>query len=310
MHQAVPEIHDLDDVMIYGILSGAKTESVSRLSLEIVSALSAMAKDTTGADYRHGINIGRKLFRMASAPKHYSWYGEAIPDLVSFMEKSGYDAVTYKMLPFSVSVKVHQRAHDMGFKAHTFEAGLISGFLTAAQGQLVHVSETKCASDGAEYCDFVTSEATPSSSQSVSSDKVYGTLQKELSGDPSMKREYYALATSGMSDALVGALRASAFAAGSEIGRRIAAEHGGRGATTESVLRVIRTAYPGAISVKRVSPTNVRVSFDKMSSRKGVVELMRSFVEGIVSAALGVENFGGAISATKDNSYSMTVRIK
>lgn len=306
--QAGPAIRDLDDAMLYSILTGSQTRSVSRLSLELVSAISAMASNTLDLDYKHGIRIGRKLFNMVSSAKQYSWYGEAIPDLVNFMEKAGYGAVTYKIFPFSISVRVHQDSHNISTKAHTFEAGMISGFLTAAKGQLVNVNESMCASDGADYCDFVTSDSRLIEPRTASSEMVYRALQEAQAVPPELKREYYALATSGVSGEHINALGDAAFSMGAEIGHRIARRESG--SPTESVLKVIKAAYPCAVSVKRISPTNVKVSFDQMSSRKGVVELMRRFVEGVLSSALGVEVFKDSISAAKGNSYSMTVKIK
>ena len=308
--QISPVLRDLDDIMIYGILTGSKTGSVSRLSLDMVSAISSTSDSILNLDYKHGVNVGRKLFNMVGAGKRYSWYGEAIPDLTSFIEKAGYGAVTYRLFPFSVSIKIHQRSHNIGAKTHTFEAGMISGFLTAAKGQLVHVNEGECSSNGCEYCDFVTSESRVPEAGGLKAESVYGALKKDAHEHPSLKREYYSLATSGISGEHIEALGNRAFELGSRIGGRIAAEHAGSEDAAVQVMKVIRVAYPGAVSVKRVSPTNVRVSFDQLSSRKGAVELMRRFVEGAVSAAFGVDGFNSSINTAKDNSYSMTVRIK
>ncbi len=299
----------MDDLMIHNIMSGASSGNVNRLSMELVSALVSLSDETVDLDYKHGISIGRKLFRMMSYGKSYSWYGESVPDLMSFMEAAGYGTITYKMLPFSTSIKIHQSPHDVGAKLHTFESGLMSGFLTAAKGQLVHVNEEKCASNGSEHCDFVTSDSKANSEQHMSAESMYAALQNSPAAQQSISREYYALATSGISQEHIARLGDRAFGLGSAIGSMIAAERKGPD-VAKSVIDVIRTAYPGAVSVKRVSPSNVRVSFDLLSSRKGVIELMRRFIDGVVSAAFGVERSDEGISAAKDNSYSMTVRIK
>jgi predicted hydrocarbon binding protein len=44
----------------------------------------------------------------------------------------------------------------MGCNIHSFDAGVMAGFLGAARGDFVRVTETSCCNNGGECCRFTT----------------------------------------------------------------------------------------------------------------------------------------------------------
>lgn len=124
--------------------------------------LLSLTKSTKTLGYSFGVEAGKELYKIVSQSKNYYWYEESIPELISFLEKATGDPVSYQFVHNGLRIRLHSKnAPDLGTNIHSFEAGIMSGFVTVASHQPVKMCETACTSNGSDYCEFLSVEEEP-----------------------------------------------------------------------------------------------------------------------------------------------------
>ncbi len=104
--------------------------------------------------YRSGFRLGKLYYSQAvsSRPK---WYEDSIPELAKFFQKLGYAAKYGISRHGSPTITLKSNSSiKLGFNVHSFEAGIISGFLSSARNSYMAMHESECACNGAEECVF------------------------------------------------------------------------------------------------------------------------------------------------------------
>ena len=123
----------------------------------LAAAVSSLTSSLKKISYNYGLSVGRAVYRLFEGRRHYRWYGDSIQDIILFFEKIGYNYILYKILTDSVEVSVHRKSRaNLGCNIHSFDAGMLAGFLGAARGEFVRVTEVSCCNNGAESCRFTT----------------------------------------------------------------------------------------------------------------------------------------------------------
>ncbi len=136
--------------------------------------------------YRSGFRLGKLYYSQAvsSRPK---WYEDSIPELAKFFQKLGY-AAKYKISKYGspvVTLKSNPSI-KLGFNAHSFEAGIISGFLSSARNSYIAMHESECACNGAEECVFETGQKGASA---IDKNALMRNFAKHLAASHIKKRE-------------------------------------------------------------------------------------------------------------------------
>jgi predicted hydrocarbon binding protein len=126
-------------------------------AVTLSAAMSSLTTSLKRLSYNYGMTVGRSVYRLFDERRHYHWYGDSIQDLVLFFEKLGYSYILYKILTDNVEIVIHRKGRtDLGCNIHSFDAGVMAGFLGAARGDFIRVSERECCNNGAEACRFTT----------------------------------------------------------------------------------------------------------------------------------------------------------
>ena len=158
--QAVYQVYEeinYESAMAKNVLDqSAPLESEDAVAL--AAGLSSLTSSLKRLSYNYGMTVGRTVYKVFEGRKHYKWYGDSIQDIVLFFEKIGYNYILYKILTDNVEVSIYRKNKvRMGCNIHSFDAGVMAGFLGAARGDFVKVTETACCNNGAECCKFTTS---------------------------------------------------------------------------------------------------------------------------------------------------------
>jgi predicted hydrocarbon binding protein len=105
--------------------------------------------------YKAGLRIGKLYYSELYKPKGHKWYEDSIPTLISLLQRFGYKA-TYIVSERGNPVIRLKSSHEiyLGYNVHTFESGIISGFLSIAKGSYVHMYEHECSCNGYDECIF------------------------------------------------------------------------------------------------------------------------------------------------------------
>lgn len=299
-----------EDALLISMIDGKDHERVSEDALMLCSVVSSMTPALRKLTYNYGIAAGRALYAIMARRGRYSWQGDSIPDLISFLEKAGYRHVYYKILPSSIEVRIVKSSRaEMGSNIHQFEAGLISGFLSAGNGNYVRVREVSCCNNGGEYCSFMTGQGPEEGEQhkvaelnrfisyasSAPQERERNMLveYQMISSTPLMNREYSDSIRIMLSYA--GAAISEAYTSGKVTK-----------AAMERLTTITHMLGLGIVDYK-LKPLKVEVMFNDARAKKEFVDISISFLNGMIGGY-----FSGALkprlSSGRGGSYKITMR--
>ncbi len=286
--------YSYEEAMLDNVISGAKATPIPEEAVTFGEILSNLTKNMKTITYRFGINVGRDLYRALNSKKHYYWYEESIPDLVMFLEKSGYKDVTYTLTAKGLRLRIYNAdGAFVGAPVHTFESGLMSGFLSAASRQMIHVNEERCVKNGADYCEFVSSQKRDEGNEvdmSAAVESFAQHLKMAMHGRKNPKRIsslYHAISISPLLNRRYsGAINNIAEHMGYRFGDYV---FDNRKVTSKKISDCIsKTASLlnfGEPSIRDSKEIDMKFSFSPELSRKEYLDLSISFMNGIASKA-------------------------
>ena len=99
--------------------------------------------------YRFGYSIGMDIFANSSKEQNM---------LVPVLGRLGFRNIVYQPFRDALVIKSGSRNHTVrkvDAKIHSFEAGIIAGYLSAHSGELINTTEKECIYNGDQACRFV-----------------------------------------------------------------------------------------------------------------------------------------------------------
>ena len=254
-------------------------------SATLAAAMSSLTLSMKKLSYNYGMSVGRSVYKLFEGRKHYRWYGDSIQDIVQFMERLGFNYILYRILTDNVEISVYRKGKsNMGCNIHTFDAGMIAGFLGEAKGDFVRVSEASCCNNGADCCRFTTGSGARDPfctdvkeiSRIVKGQQSAGTIRPEyhmLVAGPLMKREYSAQINSIFSH--LGETAASELE-----GERMSAKNLQKASSLMERCGLGRLEYTP-------KPLKVAILLDGAKAKKEFVDISISFFNGMMARYFG-----------------------
>ncbi len=316
---APPRVQTHEEVIISRIMKNESTRLVSENSLLFSSVMSNLTAGLGTLSRRHGSHIGRLIFYDISKEKHYIWYEETVSDLIKFFERSGYRDITYNVFPEMVNIQIHDKPHvNLGINLHSFEAGIMSGFLTAATGRYILMEELECSCNGSDHCAFSTAHAKASyynqerakMAVNLFASHIIRQLDKSDKREPvKAAQEYYTISSHTMLDrGYSEEMEKMAYYIGSKVGYGLfsgKAREAPDKAFLESLSELIKLLNLGEPNFKRTKPLSMNVDFGSSHSRSEMVSISLSLIRGFIET----KQFGD-ISAAKEvrgGSYRLSI---
>lgn len=308
-----PDIPSYEEVVLKNIMSNDKDRNVPDEAILLSSAISSLSGSMKELHYRSGISIGKELFKIQSAKKRYVFPEESVADLVAFFESAGYRHVTYMSYPGSIEIKIHdKKGPSMGTSLHSFEAGIISGFLSAANQRYINVSESSCVNNDEAYCRFAidsTAEQRGRGSRETI-ERLVNHITQSVGGNvkPSqgVANEYYLLASSLLLDkSYIDSVKSIASYMGRSVGDRFSSGRNGSISLSQitGTIRMLNLGNPLILDTK---PFHMQLTFDGGASRRGFVDLSLAFVSGLLSSRL--KSSAVATEMNRDGSYVVDIK--
>ncbi len=314
MHAVIPK--SINEALILDIIGSRDLGTASGESVLLAQILSGFTKSMRKLSYMAGISNGMFLYRLDKLQKHYTWYKDSIKDLSEFFEKAGYTASSYDLFPDKIVIKLYGAGPDLGGNMHVFESGIISGFLTAAIGHYVPVSEEECRHAGASYCRFSTSNS--KAEEDVDKDRLrhINALAKYISNGDHAKKSakfsksyinliYQIIMESAYLDNMKDLL--SYFGetllrmSNTKKSKRLKADD-----LTELAQQNINLLNLGKLNIKGANALDAELVFDSSQSRSEFVELAVAFLSGV----LGKDMARDAKLKSENNLYSVRINKK
>jgi predicted hydrocarbon binding protein len=298
---------------------GASKHTVPDEALLFGATVSALGSNINDMHYKAGMSVGKSLYKVSSAANSYSSTEESVDGLVSFLKAAGHKNTTYQAFPDKVEITMHRDgAPKIGANLHSFEAGVMSGYLSASERRHVPVSEVACAHNGSDRCRFATvsfnRKPVPDSRKALSAlaehiaensrtanyysrshgevSHVYHSLSAPLLGD----REY-----SEQMKSIAGYL-------GNEVGGKLfnsynKNRHGNHVVDIAHTIRLLNFGNP---IVESILPFHMSVAFDELNSKKEFVDVAMSFIDGLIMS--GLRTSVQATERVEDGSYVVDIK--
>jgi len=314
-----PIISSDSELLLRSILANKKSAKTTETSLLFNSVLSTLTPGMRNLYYRSGVSIGRALYKIYHSKRRYMWYEESVADLVAFFEDVGFSRISYNVFPDMIDLKFHNRNKDyLGTNMHTFEAGIICGFLTAGKQQHVRVEEVECSCNGADYCHFVTTESLPLYLE-INGSEVLGnfilntrnSVQYNRDVKKSFSEEYYALSSSVFLDPEYhDHIKKIIYYMGSQIAMKLNAKDR-KTSEIQTYEQLFDILNLGKLSIKKVKPISAVIQFERLNAKKSFVEMSITFLSGLVANRIKQKSILELKQTTKkNNSYIAKINEK
>ena len=297
--------------LVYDIALGVRQDRdrVPEEALLLGHVLLNLTPSSSTLAYRSGFSVGSTLYELELTAHPKPMYGEYVPYLVEFLEHAGY-RVTYSVFPDQSTFRFHGPSIYLGAKVHTFEAGIIAGFLSAARHTYVGVNERECRNAGARECTFTTSITAPRQPIGRAEiDRLINHVQAAANSGArsggTFLQSYHALISSAMLDnASLDTLKDLMAYIGSSLRIRFDSMRGRKPGAAKYISNAVSVLGLGAPSISDMRKLGIRLSFGASTSRHGWVELSVAFLNGIIGKGADTTI---ATESNKNSLYTITL---
>ncbi len=304
------------EIIINNIVSNSKgRNNVPDEAMLLGATISSLSSGMRELRYKSGMNVGKALYKQSSLDKSYMFQEESVRSLVNFFDAAGYSNVTYRAYPDDIEIKIHERNNtDVGANIHSFEAGIISGYLSAMQKKYTAVHESTCSNNGGNCCTFTIKGSQNNGSNSVPSMERFAASISERAKGPNANRHaahvsdaYCLLSSSRLLDqSYLEPLKEIAAHTGREISDKLFEGKRAQRSFFSYIENTIRLLNLGEPEIKSTNPLQMEVKFNGIDSRSENVDLALAFIEGLISDRFGKEFV--ASERTNNGKYVLDIR--
>jgi predicted hydrocarbon binding protein len=279
-----------EEVLLNSIISKGRPNEIPECALIFNSVLSGLTPAMRNLHYKSGISAGRLLYRIYQRERRYTWYEESVADLVRFFENAGFSRVSYSIMPERISIKFHNcDRSNLGANLHTFEAGMVSGFLTAGKAQQVQMAEVSCSSNGSEFCHFASE--LPSAQQKIRetalleglAERVKAEAESGKDGRQHFSEEYYLLGSASLTKSeYASEMNKIIYYMGGMIGSSLGLNTAKLRRSGKKLERLFSLLNLCSMKVKGTSPLACEMQFNSLKAKKEFVDISISFLNGLL----------------------------
>lgn len=315
-----------NEALIANVLSGNAKKKVDGNSITFGSVICSLSPKMREMHYKTGFSLGKSIYTSINAKKRYRVHGEGIDYLVNFMENMGYGAITYSTFPEQTKVCINPtRAFKADSRMHSFESGIIAGFISASRRMLIHVKEEACTSNSSETCNFVTTshpDYSIAASDATIINKFMEHLDSYINGNAEasprelIPEEYHALLTSPIVNGMDSDSMRNVMAyAGNALAKQMGINSGSHKRISAYKIRKIESAMRvlnmGKIEIKSLNPIRINVAFDALTSKREYVDASLAFLSGILNPLVSKTGFNVETACVnKNDAYHVKITEK
>jgi V4R domain-containing protein len=252
-------------------------------SLEIQDLIYNSANELKALAFKSGFNIGAEAYRNSNG---------SINSLEHLLEHAGFGKVLY--YPFEshsafTSYGAKSGGINTGMNLHIFEAGVISGYLSAHTKRQISAEEIACVFNGSPYCKFVAREGSARSLETepqLGLPRIINTLRLalSLSGKHTGEDSYYLVSIRPLlSEPVFSEALKFLYVSGKLVGRPGVSNF--EKLITES-SNFLRLNNP-KVSKDKKGNISINIAYGHETSSRHFVDLTTAFISGIVKSTHG-----------------------
>jgi len=297
--------------LISEIIEGTDDAYTTSEALELALLLSNLSTTLQEITYSSGINAGRLVHSMSEHGKPHEWQEDSMPSLVSFIEKAGHPRVTYHVFPGDFWLRFSDKGTpDLGANLHTFEAGVIAGFISASRKHVVGATEAMCSMAGHGECMFTSQagERKPAGRESI--ERFVTHVSRLASAGKRQKAEvplgYYMLASGVLYDpTYLDAMKQVVTHIGAQMAQKTIL---GKRKGVDVAISTIPLLGLGQPKLKKLSPLELDVRFTGRHTRREHTELSVAFISGLLNNLVAKNRTLEAATSHSRGNYTIKIR--
>ncbi len=291
--------------------TGLKSKKVDEASVLFNETLASLAPVLRELQFKYAMRVGKILHRLYAAKGDLIYKINPNLGLVEFLESVGYRYVLNKSFEevFNITMFIGRKA-ELGFMAHNFESGMISGYASSAGRRVLMARESSCMCNSSGACSFVSGQGMPAYPIDVekATERFSAYVRERLGGkalERSMSAEYcQMLWDSLLHRSYANELNQITYYFGSRVSKAL------KGTSRRSVLRELESTISllnlGTLRLNSAKPLSATLAFDRYLSKKDFAEMAASFAKGFLEAkgfvALDLREEG------KGGRYAMSIK--
>ncbi|MEM0150104.1 MAG: hypothetical protein QXW10_04365 [Candidatus Micrarchaeaceae archaeon] len=275
------------DIMLRNIME--KNDSRAGISSSLLlHGLASMTGSMRTISYREGFSIGKSLYRMLNEKKNYSMFEESIPDLVSFFESAGLGPITYTAFSDRLTLSTYTgKQQYLGANMHGFEAGIMSGFVSAVRHEYSNVYEKECANNNSDRCTFIFSSSERqrgAPAHIAEGEELIGKIAEGITSAGSSKEgvssSYLALLSNIVTKPeYIDEMKGIMAYIGGEIGGRLGSSSKRK---LIGAVNILKNAYGIVPEIASFKPVSITINYDGTKWRKEDIDLSLAFLSGLL----------------------------
>lgn len=144
--QQLSQAPDTEGLLVRSLLNPSRELRDGIVIEDMVYSLTPKLSRTA---YNFGYSIGMDIFANSRKEQNV---------LIAVLGRLGFRNIVYQPFRDALVIRSGARNHDakkVGAKIHSFESGIIAGYLSAHSGEIINTAEKECVYNGDDACRFV-----------------------------------------------------------------------------------------------------------------------------------------------------------
>lgn len=306
----------LNEVLLHNILKNEGSQKANEEAALIIQLITSVTTNMCDFSFREGLSIGKTLYGICAYYNPKGWYEDYVLELAQFFEKAGYSGATYNIFPDKITFEIYGKSNNLGANVHSFEAGMISGFITAARGVYTQLQEIECRYNGAKNCRFSTPfqyniQPPPQPPIKELMHKLavqLNSLAIEKGGPPlpNLSGYYYTLLVHNLlAREYVKAFKPIYSFLGESILQQKLQDGRSKFINAKYIENVLKLLHLGNPKIESLKPVKAQITFSKLNSKKDMVELCIEFLNGLLGE---IAKKTVAIESNRKDAYTLRLR--
>ena len=146
-------ISTYEEALIMQIINSRGVDNIDESSVLFNKIISSITPNLNKLSYNYGIYVGKEIYRIY-VNKDRIYKTNPMLGLIDFLERIGY-SIIYTDFDGDIKITISgDPSFNLKSNLHTFEAGIMSGFIGAVERKLIRFKEDNCIFNNSKNCSF------------------------------------------------------------------------------------------------------------------------------------------------------------
>lgn len=146
-------ISTYEEALLMQIINSKGIDDINESSVLFNKIISSITPNLNKLSYNYGVYVGKEVYKIY-VNKDRTYRTNPMLGLIDFLERIGY-SIIYTDFDGDIKITISgDPSFNLKLNIHTFEAGIISGFIGAVERKLIRFNEDTCIFNNSKNCSF------------------------------------------------------------------------------------------------------------------------------------------------------------